>query len=526
MTVEKLNISVQTNADKAAVKLNTLSKALDGVQSSAGRVSGTKIFQNLGKSIEKANKPLGTFISSLKRIAMYRVMRGIIKSITSAFQEGLQNAYAFSQGIMTEGHRFSQALDSMSSSGLKMKNQLGSAFIGLLSAIAPIINQIISLVARLADTLSQIFAAFTGSTYLKAKDVFKSFADTAGAGAKATKEWRNQLLGFDEINRLNEPTQSGGGGGSSALDPSQMFEDTAIAEKWLNLVNKIKDHMGLIKNIAEAIGIAILAWRLERFLSDLLGLNSTLKTTIGIAMAVGGAFLYIKGACDAWVNGVNWDNLISMIAGAALVAVGLGLAFGSVAAAVSLLIAGVGGLVIGIRDWIKTGTLSTETFWLLEASIVAVGIALGLLIGWPAALVAGFVAALGIIIRYWDEIIARIVTAIHAIQDFFSIKAINQRVSAMEADGSIYLQGFASGGFPSEGQLFVANESGPELVGTMGGRTAVSNSDQIVEGIRQGVYDAVVAANGNGNNDVKVKVYLDSREIRNGQQRLNRAWGV
>ena len=64
------------------------------------------------------------------------------------------------------------------------------------------------------------------------------------------------------------------------------------------------------------------------------------------------------------------------------------------------------------------------------------------------------------------------------------------------------------------------------MVGTMGGHTAVANNDQIVEGIRQGVYDAVVAANGSGNHDVSVKVYLDSKEIRYGQQRLARASGV
>lgn len=523
MTVENLNINVRTNADKAAGKLLSLSKAMDSVQSSAKTVSGTKVFEKLGKSVQKTNGVIGTFISSLKRIAMYRVLRSIIKAITSAFSEGLQNAYLFSQGIMSEGHRFAQALDSMSSSSLKMKNQLGSAFISLLAALAPIINQIISLVVKLADVISQIFSAFTGSTYLKAKDVFKSFADNANTGAKAAKEWKNQLLSFDEINRLNEPSQGGGGGGAAALDPSQMFEDTPIAEKWLNIVGKIKEHMGLIKNLAEAIGIAFLAWQLEGFISKLFGLNTTLRQTLGIATAIGGAFLYAKGASDAWVNGVNWDNAISMIGGAALVAVGLGLAFGPVVAAVSLLTTGFGMLVVGIRDWIKTGELSTQTFWLLEAAIAAVGIALGILIGWPVALVAGFVAALGVIIYYWDEIIARIVTAINAIRDFFSIKSINERWSGMQADGSIYLQGFASGGFP-DGDLFLANEAGPELVGTMGGRTAVANQQEITEGIAQGVYEAVTSAM--SNSGMEVKVYLDSREIKAGQQRLNRAWGV
>lgn len=49
---------------------------------------------------------------------------------------------------------------------------------------------------------------------------------------------------------------------------------------------------------------------------------------------------------------------------------------------------------------------------------------------------------------------------------------------------------FANGGFPTDGDLFIANEAGPELVGTMNGRTAVANNDQIVDGIREGVSDA------------------------------------
>lgn len=48
-------------------------------------------------------------------------------------------------------------------------------------------------------------------------------------------------------------------------------------------------------------------------------------------------------------------------------------------------------------------------------------------------------------------------------------------------------KGYASGGFPTTGSMFVARESGPELVGTMGGRTAVANNDQIVSGIAGGV---------------------------------------
>lgn len=49
---------------------------------------------------------------------------------------------------------------------------------------------------------------------------------------------------------------------------------------------------------------------------------------------------------------------------------------------------------------------------------------------------------------------------------------------------------YASGGFPDEGQLFVAREAGAEMVGSIGRRTAVANNDQIVGGIASGVAEA------------------------------------
>ena len=59
----------------------------------------------------------------------------------------------------------------------------------------------------------------------------------------------------------------------------------------------------------------------------------------------------------------------------------------------------------------------------------------------------------------------------------------------------------AEGGFPDPGQFFFARENGvPEMVGSIGRRTAVANNDQIVEAVKAGVYEAVVAATGGGNN--------------------------
>lgn len=52
----------------------------------------------------------------------------------------------------------------------------------------------------------------------------------------------------------------------------------------------------------------------------------------------------------------------------------------------------------------------------------------------------------------------------------------------------------ANGGFPTEGQMFIAREAGAEMVGSIGGKTAVANNDQIVSGISRGVLEAMTIA--------------------------------
>lgn len=81
---------------------------------------------------------------------------------------------------------------------------------------------------------------------------------------------------------------------------------------------------------------------------------------------------------------------------------------------------------------------------------------------------------------------------------------------AMGTDGtaSITFKAYAMGGFPATGEVFVAREAGPEMVGSIGSRTAVANNDQIVESVSNGVYQAVVAAMGQsgGTQVVEAKV--------------------
>ena len=74
--------------------------------------------------------------------------------------------------------------------------------------------------------------------------------------------------------------------------------------------------------------------------------------------------------------------------------------------------------------------------------------------------------------------------------------------------GNIRAMAYAEGGFPVEGQLFVAREAGPEMVGSIGNRTAVANNDQIVSAVSQGVAKAVssVLGQGGSSGDVIFKI--------------------
>ena len=76
---------------------------------------------------------------------------------------------------------------------------------------------------------------------------------------------------------------------------------------------------------------------------------------------------------------------------------------------------------------------------------------------------------------------------------------------------------FADGGFVDKGQLFVARESGPEMVGRMGGRTAVANNQQIVDGISAGVFKAIVSASAassqSGEQHITIPLVIDGEEL-------------
>lgn len=75
---------------------------------------------------------------------------------------------------------------------------------------------------------------------------------------------------------------------------------------------------------------------------------------------------------------------------------------------------------------------------------------------------------------------------------------------------------FANGGVIDAGQMFVARESGPELVASVGkGKTGIMNNDQIVDAVSNGVYRATRQAmsESDTNGDINLTVNLDGEPV-------------
>lgn len=78
--------------------------------------------------------------------------------------------------------------------------------------------------------------------------------------------------------------------------------------------------------------------------------------------------------------------------------------------------------------------------------------------------------------------------------DLLQIAKITSKATGGIQKGGVWqnVAKYANGGYPDTSQLFIARESGPELVGQIGGSTAVVNNDQIVSSVANGVRNAIM----------------------------------
>ena len=100
-----------------------------------------------------------------------------------------------------------------------------------------------------------------------------------------------------------------------------------------------------------------------------------------------------------------------------------------------------------------------------------------------------------------------------------TLKTVAEAAEAGAMVGKLAIGGYATGGFPTKGEMFIAREAGPELVGSIGNQTAVANNGQIIDGIRQGVAQAMMevvmatADNSQSSAPVEIPIVLDGVEL-------------
>ena len=261
---------------------------------------------------------------------------------------------------------------------------------------------------------------------------------------------------------------------------------------------------------------------------------------LGLALLAAGAISLVTAAVVDWTFVVTTVKTIlqeiGIAAGAALLALGvmLTLSGGALPLGIGLIAAGAASLAAGVAlNW--NYVLTTIKNVLKEIGIAAGGalVALGLMlivtgVGLPLGiglLLAGAATMATSIALNWDFFADKIQQMLDGITDVFKgfvngglglfenfingvigivnnvIRFINKLAGILgiriNLIPEVSIPRLATGGFVDEGQLFIANEAGAEMVGAMGRRTVVANNEQIVEGISAGVTvanDGVIAA--------------------------------
>jgi hypothetical protein len=196
-----------------------------------------------------ARNTAGGFQGGLKGLLMYglgiRSLFALVNRLRSVLTEGMNNLAQYSDS--TNG-----SLSMLMSSLTQLKNALATAFVPILNAAAPMLNLLIQKVIAAVTTLGQLFASLTGqSGFVAAKRVNQDYAkslnsnaDSAKKANKENKKLQNTLFGFDQINKLNDNSDSDDtadistGGG---LTPADMFESVPLDSKVSDFAKKLKD---------------------------------------------------------------------------------------------------------------------------------------------------------------------------------------------------------------------------------------------------------------------------------------------
>lgn len=200
---------------------------------------------DMDEPVKKATKENNTFLAqlvrSVKNITFYRIVRGVIKSITNAAKESA-NAIAiwseqFDTGATGAIASFNDNISSIASNLLFARNAIMAAVEPIISALTPAFNMLASAIANAFNVLSHFLSALTGrSFYNKAIKNNVNYANSLKSGSKAQKAF---LAGFDEL-EVVQSSQGGGAGGTLGVDPSAMWERSEVEDSMKSLTEPFR----------------------------------------------------------------------------------------------------------------------------------------------------------------------------------------------------------------------------------------------------------------------------------------------
>ena len=265
--------SLYNTADAEEEVSENAEEASSSVKKLGDSMKGTK------KPIRENNTFLAQLTRSIKNITFYRLVRGVIKSITNAAKESA-NAMAiwsqqFDTGATGSIASFNDNVSSIASNLLFARNAIMAAAEPIISALTPAFNMLASAIANAFNVLSQFLSALTGrSFYNKAIKNNVNYANSLKSGNKAQKAF---LAGFDELEVVQEK-QGKTAGETLGVDPSTMWERAEVEDSMKNLTEPFRNAMDNLRSIfyEHAEGLKSAA---SNLFSSISNLASTIDTS-------------------------------------------------------------------------------------------------------------------------------------------------------------------------------------------------------------------------------------------------------
>lgn len=372
----------------------------------------TAPIRNLGSQFVNLAKSIG-------RIALYRAVRSAIKNISSAAREGIQNLVRYSAAMnSTDAANANRTMSEYASTLQQVKNSIGAAVMPVLTALLPLINTIASAFITAANAINMFFQALQGKgTFTKAKKNSVDYAKSLNTASGAAKELQKTLLGFDEINRLNDKN-SGGGGGASGVDYSNMFEEAQVSDKVKKIAEWTKKTIDKIKEfLTSAIGILTTA--LGLFVIGAILAFSGANIPLGLGMMVLGGVLFAKEIAAKWgsLSEEVKDSImkIMLIVGGAVFAIGAILAFSGANIPLGIGLMLTGAAILGTAaklDWNRLKKSLQGTLGIITAAVSTAFLALGAVLTFSGAnvplgiglMIVGAAGLAATVVANWDSI--------------------------------------------------------------------------------------------------------------------------